>query len=175
VTDDDGATDNTSTLVTVSDTPPPGWTELTFDDFESGWGNWEDGGSDARLTSSFAIGSQGMALQDNSSSSNSELGSSLDLSSYSELQIEFSYVVQGFEGSEDFWVRFSSDGGSSWQTIQAFVNNVDFVDNGTRYDPVITIDSGSYTFNSNVRIRFQCDASGNGDDVYIDEIRISAQ
>ena len=103
------------------------------------------------------------------------MASSLVLSGYSELQIEFSYVVQSFEKSEDFWVRFSSDGGSTWTTIQAFVNNVDFVDDGTRYDPVITIDSGSYTFNSNVKIMFQCDASGNRDDVYFDDVRISAQ
>jgi PKD repeat protein len=175
VTDDDGATDNVSTLVTATDPPPPGWIELTFDNFEGGWGNWIDGGSDARLSSYFAIGSQAMALQDNSSTSYSEMASSLDLSGYSELQIEFSYVVQSFENSEDFWVRFSSDGGSTWTTIQAFVNNVDFVDDGTRYDPVITIDSGSYTFNSKVKIMFQCDASGNRDDVYFDDVRISAQ
>ena len=104
-----------------------------------------------------------------------QLGSSLDLSGYSQLQIEFSYAAVSFENSEDFWVRFSSDGGSSWQTVRAFVNDVDFIDDGTRYDPVIVIDSGSYTFNNNVKIRFQCDASGNADDVYIDNVRISAQ
>ena len=134
-----------------------------------------DGGSDSRLTSDFAIGNQAMALQDNSSTSESELSGSLDLTAYTELQIEFSYVVRSFESSEDFWVRFSSDGGSSWTTIKAYVNNVDFVDDGTRYSPALTIDSGSFSFTNNVKIMFECDASGNGDDVYFDEIRISAR
>jgi hypothetical protein len=89
--------------------------------------------------------------------------------------MDFSYVVQSFEGSEDFWVRYSSNGGSSWTTIKAYVNDVDFVDDGTRYNPSVTIDSGSYTFNNNVKIQFRCDASGNKDDVYIDNVVISAQ
>ena len=174
VDDGNGGTDTATLQITV-DAAAATWTQLTYDDFEGGWGNWLDGGSDALLSSSFAIGSQGMNLQDNSSTSESELAGSLDLTSYTELKIEFSYVVQSFENTEDFWVRFSSDGGSSWTTIKAYVNNVDFVDNGTRYDPVITIDSGSYTFNNNVKIMFECDASGNRDDVYIDNVRISAK
>ncbi|MCG8673469.1 MAG: DNRLRE domain-containing protein [Pseudomonadales bacterium] len=174
VTDNDGASDNTSQSVTVT-TPPTGWTVLSFDDLESGWGTWLDGGSDAKWSTSYAIGSRSLNLQDNSSSSESRLANSLNLTSYSELKIEFSYVVRSFEGSEDFWVRYSDNGGSSWQTVKAFVNNVDFVDNGTRYNPVITINSSSYNFSNNVLIKFECDASGNGDDVYIDNIRISAQ
>ena len=66
VTDNEGASDNVSTLVTVT-APPAGWTELTYDDFEGGWGNWIDGGSDARLTSLNAIGAQNVELRDNSS------------------------------------------------------------------------------------------------------------
>jgi hypothetical protein len=175
VTDNDGNTDTDTVSITVVGAPTSGWTELTYDDFESGWGNWVDGGSDAKLTTSYAIGNYSVNLQDNSSSSESRLASSLDLTAYSLLKIELSYVVRSFEGSEDFRVRYSSNGGSTWQTIKAFVNNVDFIDNGTRYDPVITIDNGSYAFSNNVMIKFECDASGNRDDVYIDNIRISAQ
>jgi hypothetical protein len=163
---------DTATLNIVVDAAPPSWIELTNDGFESGWGNWIDGGADARLSSTFAVGTQCFALQDNTSSSVAILSSSLDLASYTELKIEFSYVVQSFENAEDFWLRYSSDGGSSWTTVKAFVNDVDFVDDGTRYSPSITIDSGSYTFNNNVKIQFRCDASGNSDDVYIDNVRI---
>jgi N-sulfoglucosamine sulfohydrolase len=170
-----GGSDTASLNITVDAAPPGGWTELTNDDFESGWGNWLDGGADALLTSVNAIGSQCLNLQDNSNSSESELASSLDLTGYTELKIEFSYVVKSFENAEDFWVRYSSNGGSSWTTIKAFVNDVDFIDDGTRYNPVLTIDSGSYTFSNNVKIMFECDASGNNDDVYIDNVVISAQ
>lgn len=173
VTDNDGATDSTSQQVTV--TAASGWSQLVYEDFENGWGAFVDGGSDARLTSSYAIGSTAMKLQDNSSSSEARLGNSLNLTSYNQLKIEFSYVARDFEGSEDFWVRYSANGGSSWKTVKAYVNNVDFVDDGTRYAASITIDSGSYSFSNNALIKFECDASSNNDDVYFDNISISAQ
>lgn len=154
---------------------PSTWTVLTSDDFETGFGNWTDGGSDARLSSNFAVGNQCLALQDNSSTSESELANALDLTAYTELKVEFSYVVQSFEGNEDFWLRYSSDGGTSWSTIVALVNDIDFVDDGTRYYLSITIESTSHTFNNNVKLMFECDASGNADDVYIDDVVISAQ
>lgn len=78
VTDDNGAIDSVSQSITVT-SPPTSWTALTFDDFEGGWGNWLDGGSDAKLSSSYAIGSRALNLQDNSSSSESRLANSLDL------------------------------------------------------------------------------------------------
>ncbi|HSR88090.1 MAG TPA: putative Ig domain-containing protein, partial [Pontiella sp.] len=166
---------DTATLYITVDAAPIGWQELTYDDFESGWGNWVDGGADATLSGSFAVGSQCLNLQDNTSTSVATLSNAIDLSGSTQLKIDFSYVVQSFEGSEDFWVQYSDNGGSSWTTIQAFVNDVDFVDNGTRYYPSIIIDSGSYNFSSNAKIRFRCDASGDADDVYIDNVVISAQ
>ena len=165
-----GGSDTATLNITVDAAPT--WSTLVSDDFESGWGNWSDGGSDARLSSQWAVDSQCFAIQDNSSSSEVELSSALDLTGYTQLEIDFSYVVTSFENTEDFWLRYSSDGGSSWVTIKAFVNDVDFVDDGTRYFPSITIDNGSYTFNNNVKIMFECDASGNGDDVYIDDVLI---
>jgi hypothetical protein len=171
----DGIDSDITTLEIIVEAASPSWTELTNDDFEGGFGNWSDGGSDARLSTSYAIDSQCFAIQDNSNSSEVELSSSLDLTSYSELKIEFSYVVKSFESSEDFWVRFSDDGGLSWTTIKAYVNDVDFVDDGTRYPIELTIDSGSYTFSNDVKIMFECDASGNNDDVYIDNVIISVQ
>jgi len=169
----DGEVVDTATLLITVD--PVNWTVLTSDDFDSGWGNWSDGGSDARRTSTLANGANCVELRDNTSSSVITLTSSLDLTGYSELRVDFSYAVLSFENSEDFWLRYSSDGGSSWTIVQAFVNVVDFVDDGTRYNPSITINSGAYTFNNNVKIQFRCDASGNGDDVYIDDVILSAQ
>jgi hypothetical protein len=41
----------------------------------------------------------------------------------------------------------------------------------------VIVDSSSVStlFAADNSIRFRCDASGNGDDVYIDEIRVSKQ
>ena len=151
------------------------WAQLLSDDFEVDFGNWLGGGADARRDSNFAIGTQCFAIQDNSGTSEVELKDALDLTGYSELKITFSYVVQSFENDEDFWVRFSDDGGASWSTIKAFVNEVDFVDDGTRYYPELVIGDENYNFTSNVKLMFECDASGNGDDVYIDDVVISVR
>nr|NQU92695.1 hypothetical protein [Bacteroidota bacterium] len=42
------------------------------------------------------------------------------------------------------------------------------------YSKTVTILEGEYTFPTDMKIRFMCDASANADDVYIDEIRILA-
>lgn len=148
------------------------WTELTNDDFESGWGNWLDGGTDAMLSGVNAIGATCMNLQDNTTTSESQLAAALDLTGYSQLEIAFTYITANFTGAEDFWVRFSDDGGSTWTTIKAYVNGVDF-SNGIREYPVLIINDGQYNFTQNVKIKFECDASGNNDDVYIDNVVIS--
>lgn len=173
--DAQGGSDTATLEITVVGAPV-GWQQLTFDDFESGWGNWVSGGGDCMLSADYAIGSQCLDIQDNSGDASSAwLDSSLDLSGYSELRIEFSYMPISMDNDrEDFWVQFSDDGGSSWTTVQAFVTGVDF-SNGTREYPVITINSGSYNFTSNVKLKFRCDASGNLDDIFIDDVIISAQ
>jgi GH35 family endo-1,4-beta-xylanase len=148
------------------------WIELTNDDFESGWGNWLDGGADALLSSINAIGAQCMNLQDDTATSESELAVALDLTGYTHLRIAFTYLPVSMENGEDFWVRFSADGGVNWSTIKAFVSGADF-SNDVREYPVLTIDRETYNFTSNVKIKFECDASGNADDVYIDDVIIS--
>ena len=42
--------------------------------------------------------------------------------------------------------------------------------NNSFYIATITLSNGTYTFPTNARIRFRCDASANNDDVYIDSI-----
>jgi hypothetical protein len=53
--------------------------------------------------------------------------------------------------------------------VASYARSIDF-DNGVFYHKVVTISSSQYNFPSNARLRFMCDASGNQDDVYIDEI-----
>ncbi|MEP4079512.1 cadherin domain-containing protein [Haloferula sp.] len=164
-----GGTDTTTLNVRVLSSA---LIELTNDDFESGWGNWTDGGADALLSPSFAIDSQCFDLQDNSSTSVVTLTNSLDLTSYTELQVHFSYVAQSFELGESFFVEYSDNDGSTWSTIKEYVVDVDFADDGTRYYPALTLDDLSYNFTSTGKIRFRCDASNNSDDVYIDNVVI---
>ncbi len=94
----------------------------------------------------------------------------LDLSSFEEITVDFSYYAVSMDNSnEDFWLQISYDGGSTFTTIEDWARNVDFQNNSREY---ATVDvSGPFT--STVRLRFRCDASANNDKVYIDDVVIS--
>ena len=172
VTDDDGATDDTSQNVTVTSGGGGTFTVLDSQNFEGGWGIWNDGGSDCRRSSrdsSFAHqGTFCVRLRDNSGSASSMFTDSINLNGYTEAKIEFWYLPVSMEGSEDIFVEFNDGGG--WTVVANYVNNVDFTNN-TFENPSATIGVSGGTG----QFRIRCDASGNGDRVYVDEVVISAR
>jgi hypothetical protein len=141
-------------------------------DFEPNWGIWNDGGSDARRNINDApfanSGNYCVRLRDNTSTSVMTTDN-LDLSAYSEITVSFSYLVESFENTEDFWLQISTDGGATFTTVEDWVRTIDF-QNGERHNPTVTVNG---PFSSTTKIRFRCDASGNGDKVYIDDVVIS--
>ncbi len=147
------------------------WTVITYDDFESGWGSYTDGGGDCSRYTRRTYAHQGRAaadIQDNSGVASSfyhTLG--YNVSGYTELEVEFWFRAQGMESGEDFWVQYYD--GSTWRTVASYARGADF-NNGVFYNKVVTISSSQYNFPTNAKIRFMCDASDNNDDVYIDEI-----
>lgn len=164
---------------------PVGWTTLSSEDFESGWGDYSDlntNNSDCTLYSggsTFAHqGNVAANIRDNSGDDSAfELKNSLDLDApgYTEFNVEFWYKTDSMENGENFLVQFSSDGGSSWTTMENYVRGTDF-NNGSFYQGSITITEGStYVFSNDVKIRFECSASNNNDNVYIDEIVVKAK
>ncbi len=157
--------------ITVTTPSGGSWQTITFDDFESGWGNFSDGGNDCyRYTGgSYAHGgNDALGIQDNSGTSSSFYHSSgQDVSGYSDLEVEFWFYAVSMDKVEDFWVQYYD--GSTWQTVGTFTVSQDFV-NKSFYNEVVTIPAGSYTYPTDAKIRFMCDASGNRDDVYIDEV-----
>ena len=85
-----------------------------------------------------------------------------------DLEVEFYFVAISMDNtSEDFWVQYYD--GSTWHTVAALARGTDF-DNGVFYNVVVQIPAGTYNYPTNAKLRFMCDASGNRDDVYIDEI-----
>ena len=76
------------------------------------------------------------------------------------------------ETNENFFVEFWD--GSQWNIVADYVVGVDF-NNNVFENPSITIDSGTYNFPNDAKIRIRCDASGNGDRVYVDEVVVSAR
>ena len=139
--------------------------------FESGWDNWVDGGSDAyRYRGSRAYeGSYAIRLRDNTNSSVMTL-SNINVSSYNNINIEFYFYARSMENGEDFWVQYYD--GSSWNTIATYTSGTDF-SNNTFYNASVNISSADYNFPSNSQFRFRCDASGNNDQIYIDQVTIT--
>jgi len=156
--------------------PEPEWTELTYDDFESGWGNYSDGGRDCKRYTDGTHAHQGSSainIQDNSGVSSSfYYTNGVDVVGYTQIKVEFWFKAVSMESGEDFWVQYYD--GSTWQTVASYARSTDF-DNNVFYNETVYIDEGAYTFPANMKIRFMNDASGNRDDVYIDEIRVSAK
>ncbi|WP_233783402.1 MopE-related protein [Flavivirga eckloniae] len=157
--------DDTNNPCTVFDT----------NDFESGWGIWNDGGSDARRSSKdFYYANTGIytvRLRDNSGQASSIYTDDLDLSAYSSLDVSFSFTALSMEYNEDFFLEVSTDGGSSYSIIEEWNSGTEFVNN-TRYNETVTISGINFT--DETVLRFRCDASGNKDYVYIDDVVINA-
>jgi len=139
--------------------------------FESGWGIWNDGGSDSyRINSSTysGNGTYSIRLRDNTNSSVMTTDN-LNLSSYNEVTVDFHYYANSMENNEDYWLQVSTDGGSTYQTISSWASGTDF-SNNVKYNESVTMTG---TFSSTTKIRFRCDATANADQVYIDDVVIT--
>jgi hypothetical protein len=158
---------------------PPMWTTLTYDDFESGWGNYTDGGSACYLYTGGEYAYEG----DNAAEIRNNLGTSssfyytdaIDVNTpgYDQIKIDFWFYPRSMDdSSEDFWVQYYD--GSTWQTVADYNAFVDFTNDNFYFEEIV-IDNGTYNFPTNMKIRFMCDASGNQDHIYIDQIRVTAK
>lgn len=147
-------------------------TIINSESFESGMGIWNDGGDDcARDSSSKLNGTYSIDLQDNSGTPSSMITNNIDLTSYGSATVSFDFKSVSMETGEDFWLRYSSDGGINWITIATYVRGTDF-NNDTKYSQTVTLSATNFTFSVNSKFRIQCDASSDDDDVYIDSVEI---
>jgi subtilisin-like proprotein convertase family protein len=144
---------------------------INSEGFESGWGIWTDGGTDcARINNaSFAnTGTYSIQLRDNTSTSVMST-TNQNLAGYNQITVNFSYITGNFSTGEDFWAQISTNGGSTYTTVEDWVAGTDF-SNGQRKSGTVTING---PFTSTTRIRFRCDASTDADVVYIDDVVIT--
>lgn len=170
---DEAGNKSSTTQLSVTTKSAPVSQVLIASDFESGWDAWIDGGSDAsRYSGSRSYqGSYSINLQDNSGSKSSMTSPAFDISTYNQIDIEFYYYAYSMENNEDFFVMYYD--GSSWHTLATFVSGTDF-DNNNYYVATVSFDADQYAFASDAKFRFQCDASSNSDDIYIDLVNITA-
>ncbi|KYK29860.1 hypothetical protein AYK20_04845 [Thermoplasmatales archaeon SG8-52-1] len=156
---------------------PGDWVQLTYDDFEDGFGNYTDGGRDCILYTDGTYAHQGSNaanIQDNSNIESSFYHTDeidVDTEGYTSITVDFWFRAQSMESNEDFWVRYFD--GSDWITVADYDSGDEF-ENGQFYHKIIWINETDYTFPSDMKIRFQCDASSDEDDIYIDQVYINA-
>ncbi|GAA3612950.1 sulfatase-like hydrolase/transferase [Flavivirga amylovorans] len=167
-----GCSSNDDVIVTVNSVGGCTYSVINSEGFESGWGIWNDGGSDSFRDSNAAYATTGtysMRLRDNTSSSVGTTDN-LDLTAYEEITVDFGYYCRSMDNSnEDFWLQISTNGGTSFTTVEEWNRDDEFVNNQFYTDQVLI--SGPFT--SNTQLRFRADASGNSDWVYIDDIVIN--
>ncbi len=143
-----------------------------YQGFEAGWGIWNDGGSDVArvLSTTYSTDSYSIRLRDNSGVASATTTGNLLMSSYESIEVAFSYFPVSMENTEDFFLEVSTDNGSSFTIVESWVRGVDF-DNNTAYSENVAI--SGFTLTDQTQIRFRCDASGNSDWIYLDEVYIS--
>jgi len=149
------------------------WQTIDSEDFESGFGIWNDGGSDVRRSandSSYAnSGTYCIRLRDNSGTASSMTTDPINASAYSDVRITFYFYPRSMDGTtEDFFVEVNNGGG--WQVAGQFVVTQDFTNNNPQ---TVTVNApGGFTPNSSTQFRIRCDASGNSDWIYVDDAQI---
>ena len=149
----------------------PGTTILNEGYFESGWDGWIDGGGDSfRYNGNRSYeNSYSIRLRDNSGTASSMTSPSLNLTGFNQVEVTFYFYSYSMETGEDFWLRYYN--GSGWSTVRTWSSGSNFQNNNF-YSATVTLNSDSYNFASNSGFRFQCDASGNADQIYIDQVTI---
>lgn len=97
---------------------------------------------------------------------------------YSQLTIEFDFYMDSMENNEDFFLEFYD--GSSWAVVGSWARGSEFGNHKLYSQSVHILNDGSFPNcaepqcgpdESGAKLRFRCDASGNGDRVYIDNVR----
>jgi PKD repeat protein len=151
--------------------------QLSFSDFEAGWGIWTDGGIDCSRYTGGTYASGGVAsidIQHNESTASSfYLTNGVDVHTpgYVQLDVQFEFIAVGMSNNKDFKVQYYN--GSTWYTVATYIIPTNF-NNGIFYVANVSILESDFIFPTNMKIRFMCNGNNNNNDVYIDNVRITA-
>jgi len=135
--------------------------------WEYGYNGWVDGGSDCVLVYGNGFNSDYSVLLRDNTATSTFTSPSFNLNT-DFAQVSFTYYVTSFEGAEDFFFERSTDGGVPWDVLGNYVRGVDFQNDERKF---VSIDL--YSPNANTKFRFRCDASGNGDLLYVDNFSLT--
>ncbi|MBU0497916.1 MAG: VCBS repeat-containing protein, partial [Candidatus Thermoplasmatota archaeon] len=174
------------------------WTQLAYDDFESGWGNYADGGADcSRATETpnilnypLVLVHQGVwaaNIQANSGAASSfSLTTPIDIATpgYDAVTVDFwmnaygmgyggKYYLEYYDGSN--WVirkTYEQNSGSFAPSV--YTNTYYKFANWKFFHDTVWINKSDYNLPDNFNIRFRCGSGNSNNDVYLDQIYINA-
>ncbi|HWO18145.1 MAG TPA: M4 family metallopeptidase [Kofleriaceae bacterium] len=171
--DSDGATDcSDSDCSGNSACGPSPWTVISSADFESGMDPYTLGGTNAsRVSGGFAnSGTYSVRIRASGTAASFATTTGMNLAGKTGLRVQYSMIANGMENGKDYFVELQVNGGT-WQTIGNFVAGTGFT-NGVRQAKDLQV---SLPGTSNVKVRFRCDGSQKNDEVYIDDVVVSAK
>jgi len=142
---------------------------IFYNDFESGWEDFNSGGAYALRDDSSSYASSGNAvleIYNNFGSASSVITNVIDVSSHLALRMEFWFYPRNFSGGAPVGFALEYKTASVWEEAKYYLYGTDFVNNSWQSD-VQLIDTYSA---SSIEIRIRCD--GYGDTVYLDDIEL---
>ncbi|MCB9310651.1 MAG: T9SS type A sorting domain-containing protein [Lewinellaceae bacterium] len=155
---------------TESDPEPPA-TSIPGAYFETGWDGWTGGTDTKRYTGNFAFeGDYCLQIQDNSGAESTIISPIYNFSSFQSVELSFSFYANSMESGEKFLVQYFD--GDSWHSVQTYTSGQNF-QNGTFYSVSLILNNNQYTLSNQAKFAFECDASTNADQVYIDAVEIT--
>lgn len=163
--------DNTSKRYNIPNSP--GYTTYNSNDFESGWGIWNDGGADSSLEKNYESysrsGKASIRLRDNSGKASSMHTQVMDLTGMTAAKVSFTCLPISLENGEVLAFEVSINGGDDFNIIKEWSSGSDLYDN---IPNELTVNVFSKMLSANSVFRIRCDASSNNDEVYIDDVII---
>merc|ERR1711933_22833 len=132
------------------------WTTITFDDFESGWGNYESGGSYASIVTFHSRRGHSVRVRGGSIATEASFfhNNNHDVTLFNTLRIHFSFNALNVDSNENenLLLEYSSDGGENWNTIKIWKSFV----LGVYHEETVLLTKGEVEFSNMVRLRFRC-------------------
>ncbi len=149
-----------------------GPTVLSASYFESGWDDWNDGGTNNNRASNSNHAWEGTRTNRIRNGSTSSLTTSdpFDLSSYSSVEISFYFKPVGMDNGEYFELQYND--GTGFVTVQTWTRGSDF-NNNAFYSATEVLTSSSYNLASNGTFRFRNFGNQNNDRIFLDAIIIT--
>ena len=157
----------------ICDLDDTGCDVLNQEDFEADSGIWQSGGNDAQrvLSANSPGGNYSFRLRDNSGINSAVFSVAQDFSTVESMSIRFQFRTFNLSANESFSLLISNDGGNSFTTSMTWFVGSDFINN-VLYSEAVYIPANSLS--NNVVIRFECNASINSDEVFLDNISLES-